>query len=106
MKMVYNRSMTFIKKVEDFVCERCGVKVFGDGYTNHCPSCLWSKHVDIEPGDRKETCHGLMEPIGVELLGKETKLIQKCQNCAIIRKNRTNKNDSAEAVLKISNGAI
>ena len=24
----------------------------GNGYTNHCPKCLWSKHVDINPGDR------------------------------------------------------
>ncbi|MFA6992594.1 MAG: RNHCP domain-containing protein, partial [Candidatus Gracilibacteria bacterium] len=37
----------FSRTIEDFVCEKCGAKVKGDGYTNHCPKCLWSKHVDI-----------------------------------------------------------
>ncbi|MBI5139927.1 MAG: RNHCP domain-containing protein [Candidatus Vogelbacteria bacterium] len=95
--------MTFIRTVEDFVCGHCGVKVIGDGYTNHCPSCLWSKHVDIDPGDRKESCHGLMEPIGVELFGQETKLIQKCENCGLVRKNRTGDKDSNTAIVAVSN---
>ena len=95
--------MTFIKTVEDFICGHCDVKVTGDGYTNHCPSCLWSKHVDIDPGDRRETCHGLMEPIGMEILSKETKLIQKCQNCGLVRRNRTDPKDSQLAIIAISN---
>ena len=56
----------FNRKKENFVCENCGEKVEGNGYTNHCPNCLWSKHVDINPGDRAETCHGLLKPIAVE----------------------------------------
>ena len=100
------RTMTFIKTVEDFVCGNCGIKIIGNGYTNHCPSCLWSKHVDIDPGDRKEICHGLMEPIGVELLGKENKLIQKCENCGLVRRNRTDEKDSSEALVAISNKVI
>ncbi len=98
--------MTFIKKVEDFVCGHCGIKIIGDGYTNHCPSCLWSKHVDIDPGDRKETCHGLMEPIGIEILSKETKLIQKCENCGLVRRNRTDSKDSAVAIIAVSNKVV
>ena len=61
----------FQKKVEDFVCERCGTFVKGTGYTDHCPKCLWSKHVDVNPGDRKSECLGTMEPIGVEVKSKE-----------------------------------
>ena len=41
---------------EEFVCENCGKKVKKLGYScrNHCPYCLHSKHVDINPGDRQE----------------------------------------------------
>ena len=55
----------FARTVEDFVCEKCGTQVEGDGYTNHCPHCLWSRHVDVNPGDRKATCKGMMEPVAV-----------------------------------------
>ena len=44
--------MSFTRKVEDFTCEHCGREVHGNGYTNHCPHCLHSKHVDVNPGDR------------------------------------------------------
>jgi hypothetical protein len=40
----------FQKTVEDFVCEHCGHPVAGNGYTNHCSQCLWSKHVDDNSG--------------------------------------------------------
>ena len=44
---------------EEFICENCGKKVPKLGYScrNHCPYCLHSKHVDINPGDRAENCH-------------------------------------------------
>ena len=53
---------------ESFICENCGKKVTKLGYTarDHCPYCLYSKHLDINPGDRECTCHGLMKPIGIE----------------------------------------
>ena len=56
----------FSRRTEDFTCEHCGTKVKGNGYTNHCPQCLYSKHVDINPGDRLSDCGGLMEPIDIE----------------------------------------
>ena len=59
--------MTFIRKTEDFICENCGAVVVGNGYTNHCPVCLYSKHVDRSPGDRAAGCGGLMEPVAVAL---------------------------------------
>jgi len=55
----------FKRTKENFTCENCGFLVEGDGYTNHCPRCLWSKHVDINPGDRCSNCFGMMEPIDV-----------------------------------------
>jgi len=41
----------FTKIDENFICENCGKEVSKLGYTcrNHCPSCLHSKHVDVNP---------------------------------------------------------
>lgn len=74
-------SEVFKKKVEDFVCENCSKKVLGNGYTNHCPKCLWSKHVDVNPGDRAEKCCGMMEPIKLESRGSEFKVVHQCKKC-------------------------
>ena len=53
---------------ENFICEHCGKEVKKAEYTarDHCPYCLYSKHVDINPGDRENTCKGLLKPIGIE----------------------------------------
>ncbi len=76
----------FLRTKEDFVCENCGNEVKGNGYTNHCPKCLWSKHVDIDPGDREEVCKGVMKPTGVETKGGVSiKIIHKCQACGFER---------------------
>ena len=74
-------SRKFQRKIEDFVCEYCGQKVNGDGYTNHCPNCLWSKHVDIWPGDRQNKCQGLMEPMEAYFKNGVWHLIHQCQKC-------------------------
>jgi ribosomal protein L37AE/L43A len=74
-------SQRFIKREEDFICEVCGAKVKGNGYTDHCPLCLWSKHVDNFPGDRQNSCGGLMEPIGLTRKRGEWKIIYRCQAC-------------------------
>jgi len=72
----------FIRKKEDFVCEHCGEKVRGDGYTDHCPKCLWGKHVDrIIPGDRESSCRGMMEPIRVLYEKGIYKILYKCTKC-------------------------
>ncbi|MBU3901416.1 RNHCP domain-containing protein, partial [Patescibacteria group bacterium] len=47
------QSKKFQRKIEDFVCGHCGPKIKGTGYTDHCPKCLWSQHVDVNPGDRQ-----------------------------------------------------
>ena len=74
----------FTKIDEEFVCENCGKKVPKLGYTcrNHCPYCLHSKHLDINPGDRAEDCHGILEPIGLETNSKKGYvIIFKCKKC-------------------------
>lgn len=92
----------FTRKIEDFVCENCGTKVRGSGYTNHCPKCLYSKHVDINPGDRASLCGGLMKPFGVESSHKAYVIIHKCLKCGFQKKNKAEKDDNLDLIIKIS----
>ena len=82
----------------NFVCEKCGAEVEGSGYTNHCPECLWSKHVDVFPGDRNEKCGGMMEPIDSESKNGELRVKHKCTKCGFERWCLLNKEDSLEIV--------
>lgn len=92
----------FSRTCEDFVCEHCGTEVHGNGYTNHCPHCLYSKHVDVNPGDRAADCGGLMEPVGLELKEGKYILIQRCVKCGFTRRNKVVDADDFNAVLELS----
>lgn len=93
--------MTFIKKAENFTCEHCGLAVIGDGYTNHCPECLWSKHVDLDPGDRAADCRGLMRPIQYLKKNGEDRILHECIKCGYTKNNRMNPNDSYDVLAQI-----
>jgi ribosomal protein L37AE/L43A len=94
--------MTFLKKEEDFICRVCGTKIKGTGYTNHCPNCLFSLHVDEDvPGDRASSCKGLMDPIKAEIENGEYVLTHKCQKCKKVSKNKTSEEDNFEEILKL-----
>lgn len=77
---------------QGFVCEHCGADVApltNGSYRNHCPVCLYSKHVDETPGDRRSACHGLMRP--VDLVYKRKKgyqLVHECMRCGAVRVNK------------------
>ncbi|EQD69214.1 hypothetical protein B2A_00158 [mine drainage metagenome] len=71
----------FIKKIEDFECEVCHTKVIGHGYTDHCPKCLYSKHMDINPGDRMSQCGGLMKPVHAVDERTHIMITYKCEKC-------------------------
>jgi hypothetical protein len=86
----------FQRNKEDFICEKCGFEVKGSGYTNHCPNCLWSKHVDINPGDRMESCGGMMEPVEFEFKEKKYSVWHKCLRCGAKRKNRISEGDNLD----------
>ena len=92
----------FQRTIEDFECEHCGEEVSGNGYTNHCPKCLWSKHVDKNPGDRAEKCGGMMKPVGFEKRGSDYIIFQHCILCGFERKNNFTKGDDFEVLLKLS----
>ena len=90
---------------EDFICDNCGYKVPKLNYTarDHCPNCLYSKHVDINPGDRANPCKGLLKPIGIEKYKDTFKIIYKCEKCGKFHKNKIANDDKMEEVIKLSN---
>ena len=96
----------FQRCVQDFDCEHCGAFVKGNGYTNHCPECLWSKHEDISPGDRAASCGGLMQPVTVAGRVGEYRLHHRCQVCGAVRSVKAAKQDNFEQLLAIASGAI
>ena len=98
----------FTMKDEKFTCEVCKTIVQPLGYSarDHCPNCLSSKHVDINPGDRRETCHGILEPIAIEKFKKTYKIIYKCQKCGKIRKNIMAKDDNMDLIIDIMSHPI
>jgi len=93
----------FSRYIEDFTCDHCKRFVKGNGYTNHCPYCLYSKHVDQNPGDRLATCHGLMKPIEVEVKRDQFILTHRCLKCQTIKRNKAAPNDCFSAILQIMN---
>lgn len=81
----------FTKNDDTFICKNCGLEVKPLGYSsrNHCPRCLCSLHVDINPGDRANPCKGLLRPIKVEPDPKKGYIIiSRCEKCGEIRRNR------------------
>ena len=92
----------FIRQKEDFVCENCGQKVTGTGYTNHCPQCLFSKHVDNIPGDRANSCGGMMEPASITLKsGLPDKIVHRCLKCGQEHRNKINEADNLDVLVKL-----
>lgn len=78
--------MVFIARQEPFVCGHCGKDVDPlpqGSYRNHCPHCLWSKHVDAEgPGDRASVCQGMMAPTELDQRGgKGWLIVHVCEKC-------------------------
>ena len=89
---------------EEFVCENCGRKVSPLEYSarDHCPFCLYSKHVDINPGDRENPCKGLMKPIGIEKYKDTYKIIYQCDKCREKHKNIVARDDDYNKIIEIS----
>ena len=94
----------FIFLDEEFICENCNKLVKKLEYTSrdHCPYCLYSKHVDINPGDRANNCKGLLVPYQIEKFKNTYKIIYKCSKCNIIHKNIVAKDDNYEKIIELS----
>lgn len=89
---------------ENFICDNCGFEVNKLNYTarDHCPNCLYSKHIDNLPGDRSNDCHGLLEPIEIEKFKDTYKIIYKCLKCGKIHKNIIAKDDNINLIIELS----
>jgi DNA-directed RNA polymerase subunit RPC12/RpoP len=92
-------------RTDAFKCTNCGAmvslnrEVSGVNNRNHCPYCLWSRHLDQRmAGDRLSTCRGRMEPLGLTVKHSlkryqaekqgELMLIHRCAACGKLSINR------------------
>ena len=79
----------------------------GTEHRNHCPNCLHSVHLDVEPGDRAADCGGLMEPIAVwSRPGGDWALIHRCRGCGVLCSNRIAGDDSEVALVSLAARAL
>jgi hypothetical protein len=101
----------------DFVCQHCRQYVSANPYLagaqnrNHCPYCLWSRHLDLfEAGDRLSACRGSMRPIGLTAKASRNKyraragelmLIHHCVECGKLSINRIAADDIADYVYEV-----
>ena len=92
---------------DSFTCRVCGRLVVsagaGSGHRNHCPNCLHSLHLDIEPGDRAADCGGLMDPIAVWVRRDgECAVIHRCRRCGQLSSNRVAADDNPIKLMSIA----
>ena len=100
----------FTKINESFVCGHCGYHVPPSWSTcrDHCPRCLYSLHVDVNPGDRAADCGGMLVPRGYESRsGKGYMILYTCSKCGAARTTRfleidRTEADSFDALLKLT----
>ena len=106
------------EKNRGFICINCGKWVPINPYKktlnrNHCPHCLWSKHVDSAiAGDRMSVCNTGMRPIGLTFKNSRTDkwggevqnelmLIHECVRCKKISINRILTDDDPKEILNV-----
>lgn len=97
----------FQKNDNEFVCQNCGKKVEKLSYTSrdHCNRCLCSLHVDINPGDRANSCQGLLVPHSCTPSSKKGYIITyKCSKCGQLHNNKSASDDNLDAIFKVMNG--
>ena len=93
---------------DQFRCGHCHYDVPtdapGTAHRNHCPTCLWSLHVDDDvPGDRDADCGGSMEPIGVSVRDDgEWALVHRCAGCSTVHVNRIAGDDNPLVLMRLA----
>lgn len=100
---------------QSFTCAHCGQKVnllTNGSYRNHCPRCLWSLHVDNQPGDRQSNCGALMSPVELaHPTGKKLAVVHRCGACGQQSTNRlalddAQQPDSYEAIARLQQHSV
>ncbi len=96
-----------------FTCAHCGAEVAplqNGSVRNHCPACLWSRHVDVFPGDRASDCGGPMRPVGAEHSAKKGwVLLHRCEACGFKGRNKAalddpQQSDSYDELIRVASG--
>ena len=104
--------------VDGFTCLNCGAFVSAAGLLsgvlnrNHCPYCLWSRHLDLaQAGDRLCACKAGMRPVGLaikrtrkryaEAAQGELMLVHVCSGCGAASINRIAADDDAERLMEV-----
>ena len=107
----------------DFKCRHCGAYVSaaralaGVANRNHCPYCLWSRHLDLfEAGDRLAACKAPMRPIGLSMKNSRNKythigngelmLVHLCTDCERISINRIAADDVPQAIMEVFEASL
>jgi hypothetical protein len=91
----------------EFRCKKCktivGAPISGGRHRNHCPLCLYSRHVDRSvPGDRASECRSMMRPVGLATrCDGEQMLVHECLGCGAIRRNRVAADDNVVATMRL-----
>lgn len=102
-----SRHARFAGRTDEFRCRHCrmfvGVLPSGGRHRNHCPRCLYSRHVDGRtPGDRAADCGGSMAPEATFLRRNgEHVLVHRCLDCGFERANRIAADDDFVLVLRL-----
>lgn len=97
---------TFEKNDNEFICRVCGKIVPTLKYSSrdHCNKCLCSIHIDINPGDRANSCLGTLVPFDVEVNSKKGYIIKyKCNKCTQTHNNKSATDDSFKTLLTLMN---
>ena len=102
-------SPVFTKINESFICKNCQFEVPKADSTcrDHCPKCLFSLHVDNNPGDRQADCGGILKPTAWSQHKKKGYMIHYvCQTCFVIKVNKFLSHDhypdNFDALIKLS----
>lgn len=92
---------------EAFTCKVCGWIVTPEGagreHRNHCPNCLSSLHLDVEPGDRAADCGGIMDAVAVWVRKNgEWAVVHRCRRCGALSSNRVAADDNPVKLMGIA----
>lgn len=92
---------------DSFTCKVCGWCVTPEGagsnHRNHCPNCLSSLHLDIEPGDRAADCGGIMDAVAVWVRKDgEWAIVHRCRRCGALSSNRVAADDNPVKLMGIA----
>lgn len=105
IKGIQMETKRFKKNDDGFICANCGKDVPPLKYTsrNHCPHCLSSLHLDVNPGDRASDCKGIMDAVTAEPDPKKGFIItHRCRKCGALKRNKAADDDNRKKIIELT----